>query len=137
MSVHGRFCTTSPDQCSQPSNEFCERERLDEVVVATGCKSGQPVRKSVARGEEDHRCPDALCSKCLDDIAPIGVWEPDVDHQRLVSDRSPQELVRGRCCGHPKSLLTQCAREKGPQLGIIFEEDDVWVYHRSDSIALV
>ena len=78
----------------QAGDELAEREGLRDVVVAAGAEARDPVGRRIERREEEHGRLDAAGAQRLAEVAPVGVREPDVDHEDI--RRLPALVPEGR-----------------------------------------
>ena len=88
-------------QRPQPSRQFLERERLDEVVVRAGIQSRYPVAHRVACGQHQdlhirpHR-PDAARDLQAADIGKADIQDDALDAGSVLGDLQPRPPVRGQ-----------------------------------------
>ena len=80
-----------------PSHELRERERLRQVVVTTGVEAGDAIDDPVSCGEEEHRRLQAARPQRLAEVAAVGIWQPDVDYERV--DARPVDVFERRGAG--------------------------------------
>ena len=91
-----------PRERAQPREQLRERERLDEVVVGAAVEARDAVGDRVARGQHQHRRPDAGSAQPAADLEAVDARQHHVEHDRVV-------VVR---LGHPERVLA-AARDVG------------------------
>ena len=126
----------APQQRADSSHELGEVERLRQVVVAPGAEAGEAIGQGAARREEDHRRVDALSTQRLDDVAPVGVGQADVDDEGVgngaLDPVQQRRAAPDALC--PVRLFAQAAHEEGAHLDIVLEDEDVRFAHCSRSM---
>ena len=80
---------------AQAREQLGERERLGQVVVGAAVQAGDAVLDGVARGEHDHRRPDALLTQATARLEAVDAREHHVQHDRVIARRP----------GHPEGIL--------------------------------
>ena len=73
----------TPEQRVQADAQLVEVERLGQVVVAARLEAGDLVVEPVAGGKEEHGGVDPGGPQRQAQVAPVGVGQPDVEHQHV------------------------------------------------------
>ena len=78
-----------------------------------------------------------MSAQCLHDVPSIRVGKADVDHQRRrrISGELLEELTRASHRRDLEAFLSQTPHDDRTELRVVFDDDDVRVDHRRDSIA--
>src|SRR5262249_14308030 len=116
----------APQEGLESTDEFHERERLGEVVVAAGVKAGNAVDERVPGGQEKNRSLDPPRPECLAEVAPVGVRQSDVDDQdvRRCSLDLRERASPAGCQRDDKSLLTKPTIEHTAQALVVLDDKD-------------
>ena len=118
----------APDQRTQAGDELRERERLRQVVVAAGREARSRSGSASRAVKNITGRVDAVRAQRLEDVAPVGVGQADVDHSAsgasvAATRRSSWPRPRRDSTSNPSSA--QAARQQQPQLGVVLEHDHV------------
>src|SRR5437763_4809952 len=129
--------TGAASECLQAGDDLGEGERLRDVVVAAGVEARETVGERVTGGEEQHRRLDAACPERLAEVAPVRVWEADVDDEqvRWVRADAREQLGPGRDRSRREPLLGQTALQHAAELRIVLGDQHAWLRHSPRSIA--
>ena len=81
--LHRQVGAAALDERAQPRHELREGERLRQVVVSSGREPGEAVGECIPGSEEEDGNRFAVRPQRLDEVAPVGVGQPDVDDHRV------------------------------------------------------
>src|SRR5207244_909597 len=95
--LHPAVAAGPAEQRLETPYELRERERLRQVVVTTGVEAGDAIDDPVSCGEEEHRRLQAARPQRLAEVAAVGIWQPDVDYERV--DARPVDVFERRGAG--------------------------------------
>ena len=116
----------TPHQRPQPCEELGERERLRQVVVGPRIETRDAVVDRVARGEHEHRCPDAVLADPAADLEAVDAGEHQVEHDRVVLGRlrHPDRVVARARDVDRVTLLDEPAPEQARHLELVLDDQD-------------
>src|SRR6266404_7344867 len=107
--------------------QFRERERLGEIVVATGLEPADAVIHAAERGQHQYRSQDTLSSHQLDDRKPVDVRQHAVGHDEVElpfgGTRQPFAPVGGMI--DTVAALAQAFDQKARGLAVVLDEQYV------------
>ncbi len=86
--------TRTPQKGLESDEDLGDGEGLDDIVVAAGVETGNPIVHPVERGEEQDRGVLSLGAQRLAHVTPIGIGQSDVDDQQVDAVRRPEGLDR-------------------------------------------
>ena len=110
----------------QPREQLAEGERLDEVVVGARVETLDPVLDRVARGQHQHRRPDAAGAQLAAGGEAVDPRQHHVEDDRVVGRRAghPERLLAGRGEIGRMALLAEAAHEQAAELRLVLDDQD-------------
>jgi hypothetical protein len=111
---------------AQPCEQLVERERLDEVVVGAAVEPGDPVRDRVARGQHQHRRPDACGAQPPARLEAVDARQHHVEHDRAVVGRAghPERVLAGRRDVRAQPALAHPPPHDRGQLDLVLDDQN-------------
>ena len=116
----------APYESPQAREELRERERLREVVVRARVEPGDAILDAVARGQHQHRRPDALLANPPADLDPVEPGQHQVEDDRVVLGRGrhPHRVVAGPRDVDGVALLDEASPQEGRHLELVLDDQD-------------
>ena len=116
----------APGERAQARQQLGERERLRQVVVGAGVEPGDAILDRVARGQHQHRRPDAALPQPAADLDAVDAGQHQVEHDRVVLDRlgHPERVVAGPGDVGGVALLDQAPAEQARHLELVLDDQD-------------
>ena len=121
----------APGERPQPGEQLGERERLRQVVVGAGVEAADAILDRVARGQHQHRRPDAVRAQPAADLDAVHAGEHQVEHDRVVLGRArhPQRVFAGAGDVGGVRLLDEPAPQQRRELGLVLDDQHAHAAH--------
>ena len=126
----------TPDQGTHPRFQFCQRHRLDQVIVGPQVKHANPLLKRLARRKDQYRHQLPARPQAPQDIGAIETRQPEIEDGKIVDFVFKPGIGRSAIAGNINQVagLTQSPRQSIGQQGIIFDKQ---YPHNSQSLVRV
>src|SRR6266566_3739413 len=119
------FRGRTANEGSEARQQLRERERLQQVVIRARVEAVDAIADRIARGEHQHRCPDALLAKLPAGREAVESGQHHVEDDRVVRCRAghPEGVLAARSDVCDMALFAQAARDEGCHLRLVFDHE--------------
>src|SRR6266850_1409879 len=76
-------CAPAPKQGTNSSQQFCERERLDQVIVSARIQTGNAILQCIARGQQQNRRLDASLPNARQNLKSIAAGKHEIQKNQI------------------------------------------------------